>query len=381
VRRGPVLIGVVTSVALMMVGCGTGHPLAKASTTTTASSTTAPPLAIWTTEAIPAGVGDLNDVVCPSVTQCYAVGGMEYSTGPGWILGSSDGGKSWTLLNTTSQTWLAAIACPTTTTCIAVGGGGGDGVTTVPALLLTTDSGKHWSNEALPSQIGGILDIACGSQSVCVVVGNTSNTAEGQTGIARTTDEGATWTVETSPTGLSEIDSVTCSTTSFCIIGGAGPGPESSSPSMDSISNDGGASWTAGVVASGPSALGQISCVGPQACIGLVESGGTNTYGSGSPIMTSDGGRTWKAGSTGVGEAVSCVMDLCVSVGGRWTDITNTYPGDAFVSTDSGTDWEPMTISTPYSLTAVVCLSGVDCVAVGGNFPNPTPGAIFRYGS
>lgn len=370
--------------AVLLASCG-GSPLAAHSSTTTqgTTSTSSAPsvVATWKIRTAPQGVGDLNDVACPSETQCYAAGGVTYGTGPGWVIGSSNGGSSWEILNTAPESWFSAIACPTTTTCVVAGGaaeGGGD--TKTPILLVTNDSGEHWSNESMPSQIGSILDVACASLSTCVAVGNDNKAGGSQTGIARTSDGGALWTMVSPPTGLGAINSVTCTINSFCIIGGAGSGPESNSPSMASVSHDAGASWSAGVIAGGTSSLGEISCTETQHCVGLIGSGATNSYGIGLPTVTSDGGMTWQEGSSRVGQAVSCVSDFCVSVGGVYAGVSsNTYPADAFVSTDSGSDWAPMQISTSASLTAVVCLSKVDCVAVGGNFPNSEPAIIASY--
>jgi len=151
---------------------------------------------------------------------------------------------------------------------------------------------------------------------------------------------------------------------------------------MIAVSHDGGLRWSTATVVAGPSALEAISCSDAQTCVGLVGSGATNTYGTGSSVVTSDGGNTWTKVSAAVGAAVSCAIDdVCVSVGGRWHSATNAYPGDAFLSTDGGLHWTPMSIATPDSLNGVTCRSSTDCVAVGGNFPGGTSGAIITYGN
>ena len=302
---------------------------------------------------------------------------MEYGPGPGWIIGSSDGGNDWRLLVTTPQTWYASIACPTTTTCLTVGGAGGAGQTNDPVVLVTTDAGEHWSHQAVPPQVGALFGIACPSSDTCLAV----------PGIARTTNGGVTWSVENTPTGFGSgsLDSVTCPTSSFCVLGGSGPGA-GPTPALASVSHDAGASWSTAVSVGGSTGLGPISCTDTQHCVGLVEGDATNSYGTALPTVTADGGTTWREGSPTIGQAVSCVAAFCVSVGGLWTGTvanasdTNTYPADVFVSTDSGADWVKMQISDPYSLTAVTCLSTVDCIAVGGDFPNPGPGVIMNYG-
>jgi len=64
-----------------------------------------------------------------------------------------------------------------------------------------------------------------------------------------------------------------------------------------------------------------------------------------------------------------------------WQSETNTYPGDAFASTDGGLNWTPMMVTTSKSLTSVACTSMISCVAVGGNSPNSTTGVIMTYGN
>jgi len=372
VRRG-LLFGVALGLsAIVMAGCGAARSASRRTTTTSPTKITLPPASpTWTAVAVPTGVGILNDVVCPSSAQCYAVGGAPDGSGPGWIIGSSDGGSNWELLTTTPGDSFSAIACPTAVTCTAVGSApepNNQGYF-VPEALVTTDRGQHWSSQVVPSQLGGLDGIACTSVDLCIVIGE---------GIARTTNGGATWSLVSAPPHLS-INSLACSTTSFCIIGGAGPGSGATAPSMDSVSQDSGASWSAPVVAGGASGLGEISCSDTQHCVGLIESDATNSYGTGFPIVTSNGGNTWERGSMAVGQSLSCVKSVCISVGGLWQSTTNTYPGDAFVSTDDGIDWSSMNISTPEALNAVTCLSAKDCVAVGGNFPSATTAVIMIY--
>jgi hypothetical protein len=128
--------------------------------------------------------------------------------------------------------------------------------------------------------------------------------------------------------------------------------------------------------------LGPIACIDVQHCVGLIGSDATDSYGADLPTTTSDGGATWTAGSSTIGQAVSCVNAFCVSVGGRWAGLpSDTFPGDAYVSTDAGVLWTPSSVSTPDSFTSVACVSDVRCVAVGGNFPGVGPGIIMTYGA
>jgi hypothetical protein len=362
------------ALSVFLSSCDRGHLANQSSETTSSSSSVAShpaPSAKWTSTSVPPGVGSLNDVTCPSPTRCYAVGGMAYLSGSGWIIASSNGGDTWTLLDSVPQSWFSAIACSTITSCVAVGGSTGQGnASQVPLVVVTADGGQRWSSSTLPAEIGPASDVACASSTVCVAVGST---------VARTADGGASWTPGSSPAGLADIASVTCPTTVFCIIGGAGPGPGSSSPSMSSVSHDGGLSWSAATIAAGPAGLGEISCADAQHCVGLVGSDATDTAGTGSPLVSSDGGKTWTRVPYGVGDAVSCVGTFCVSVGALWQSASNTFPGDAFVSDDGGLHWTAMAITTPELLNAVACTSSTRCVAVGGNLQNGSDGAILTY--
>jgi hypothetical protein len=376
-QYGPPVISSLAVTALL-AGCGVTHranqspPNTTAESATTTSRTSAPAAApaAWTSRSLPVGIGVLNDVTCPSATQCYAVGGMEYGSSSGWIVASDDGGDTWQVENSASQSWFSAIACPTATRCVAIGGTS-TGQDDSPLVVVTTD-GHLWSPVTLPSGVDALSDVACASTTSCVAVGSSN-------GYLRTTDGGSSWTVESSAAGLATTDSVRCPTPSFCLVGGAGPGPGASSLSMSALSHDGGLSWSAAVVAGGPSGLGQIACSTPLSCVGLIGSDATNTYGTGAPIVTSDGGHTWTKGSTGVGGAVSCARDVCVSVGAMFQSTTNTYPGDAFLSIDGGRDWSSMTVPTAQSLTAVACRSATNCVAVGGDSFDGTGGVILTY--
>jgi hypothetical protein len=358
---------------------GTSTSPAPSSTTMSSTAPAAP--GTWTARLVPAGVDLLEDVVCPSQTTCFAVGGMASPSEPGWIIGSSDAGHSWNLVDRVPPgDSLNAIACPSATECVAVGSQGpGQGVTAnfVPLVVVTTDAGRHWVQVTVPARLEILSDVACATVTTCLAVG---------AGLIRTTDGGMDWTVVSTPGWTSPatpgppagIDSVTCPTASFCLIGGGKGAP---TESLSAVSDNGGLSWsTAAHVAAG-NGLGEVSCSSSQNCVGLAESLATNTYGTGTPVVTADGGHSWTRISSPVGGGLTCVGDFCISVGGLWQSATNTYPGDAFVSTDGGLSWTPVSFTTSQGLTSVAGTSIGHCVAVGGSFPNDSPGVIMTYGS
>jgi hypothetical protein len=350
----------------------------------------------WTARAVPHGIDTLNDVVCPSSSHCYAVGG-DGTTGSDSIIGSVDGGDHWSRLMTTPQgVQLGAIACPIPSTCLVAGEINPPGTShepsvevnppaPIPATLeafLTTDDGAHWSSEALPKGIFGVEDEACPSVKVCVVIGSV--------GIDRTTNGGTTWVMEKMPSHFFEIGPVACPTRSFCVVGGTG----GASSSLASVSEDGGATWSSAVVVAGPvhpnassidsTSLGAVTCSSDQHCVALVGDGSLSGFGTGSPIVTLDAGGRWKRGSSSVGWTDSCVENFCVSVGGHLhlhspASSALVTTGDAFISTDFGEAWRPSSIPTRLIPTAVSCTSPTHCVAVGGNLPKAKSAVIMTY--
>jgi hypothetical protein len=360
--------------------------------------------ATWTARAVPRGVDTLGDVVCPSATHCYVLGGNG-TTGPGSIIGSADGGDHWQSLMTAPEgVQLAAIACPTPSRCLVVGEINPPRTTeqsavevnspppTPPTLeaFSTTDDGAHWSSETLPNGIFGVESAVCASIKVCLVIG--------EVGIDRTTNGGTTWLMEKMPSRFFLLGPAACPTRSFCIIGGTGGHTSSGvAASVASDSQDAGATWSKAVVAAGPThskggsinstSLGALSCSSAQHCVGLVGDGSPSGFGAGSPVVTSDAGGTWTRGSSSVGWAESCVKNFCMSVGGHVRPLVGSAfvtTGDAFVSTDGGVHWRPSSIPThliPTHLipTAVSCTSATHCVAVGGNIPKAKSAVIMTY--
>jgi hypothetical protein len=334
----------------------------------------------------------LNAVACPSSTQCYALGstsGRHGPAGPGFIIGSSDGGDRWKLLMTTPKILVSGISCPASGTCV-VGGASSNptsAFTNISEAFVTKNSGLSWSAQTLPP-LYGVGGVACASVNVCLVIG--------PGGIARTTNGGMSWVPESAPRGFyanDTIDSVACPTSSFCIIGGEGSAPAPTAnnplplpPSVDSVSHDSGATWTkaafvagpfrTGPESSSPPALSSISCSDSRHCVGLITTVASfpSTFGTEAPIVTEDAGRSWRRESTRVGWAVSCVKNSCVSVGGHFRDPTT--GGYAFTSTDGGVNWSQSNTQTNQILTSVSCPSPTHCVAVGGILPTAKSAVI-----
>lgn len=130
---------------------------------------------------------DLASVTCLSATSCTAVGDY-YSRGEYEGLLISGSGNSWAAseastpsnMNSTG-TALASVLCTSTSECIAMGVydclnanpcNGDSSFGSLP--LAVVGSGTSWGNDIipLPKENGGLIAIACPSQTSCVAAGN-----------------------------------------------------------------------------------------------------------------------------------------------------------------------------------------------------------------
>lgn len=104
----------------------------------------------WVRRHIPTGTDDLTSVACRSSALCEAVGLGETTA----IIGSTDGGRTWTDQTVPGAPYLLGVACPGIRTCEAVGQGANDNV----AVYRTTDAGANWYRQSVAFTGGPLLD-------------------------------------------------------------------------------------------------------------------------------------------------------------------------------------------------------------------------------
>jgi photosystem II stability/assembly factor-like uncharacterized protein len=177
----------------------------------------------WTEQRPPPGVFGLGAVDCPSVSRCYATGlallppkqQTLLTNEIAVLLESVDGGRLWRRVGAApGLVDLNAISCPEVATCLAAGdtvtgeGGSSD------AVVVTTDGGTRWHEEAVPASTTGILlsDISCPSVSNCWVGGGS--------GLLATTDGGLIW--QQLDSGW--VDSLSCPSVRRCVAMGVSDG-------------------------------------------------------------------------------------------------------------------------------------------------------------
>ena len=203
----------------------------------------------WSHLTMPAGATNFDHIACSSTEVCYA------DTNLG-IIGTNDGGATWSV----QATFLASVlSCPTaTTTCFALASG--------QQLYVTSDSGATWSPvSTLPGSIGREVvegaDISCPDANDCFVAGAiVANATTGTPMLWVSHDGGATWSTPTAPypnwpgppPGSTQTDlggtfqSIDCPTAQACFVRGQLHGE----PIADATT-DGGSVWTAQNAASG----------------------------------------------------------------------------------------------------------------------------------
>lgn len=250
----------------------------------------------WHTEKSDKRVNDLASVTCPSLSVCFATGGILSRTPPGRgvVLRTADGGHTWTTAVLPQAAGPGnSIACPTTRQCIAVGGVLPPGCLDDPAFLSgphagedcaehgwlfrTTDGGRHWRRQITrtsTSDVGGadLLSAACPTARQCY--------AGGYVIWARSTQGGRAWSITTALqhfAGADILSSLSCTSISVC-WGLARP---VSSGSVPVRTTDGGQSWqtVAGNVplvdsnAPWSGALSALTCPRPNTCFAVGQSG------------------------------------------------------------------------------------------------------------
>ncbi len=274
---------------------------------------------------------DLNAISCASPSNCVAVGDGAKA------LRSSDGGASWSSHDTGASVDLNGVSCPDADTCYAVGAGG--------AIAKSSDGGQSWN--AQDSGVTQILyAVSCPSASDCFAVGDAAK-------IVATDDGGANWSQQAANPGNNQrLWAVSCPDADTCFAAG--------DTSMILGTVDGGANWTQ-KPGGFPDQYRGVSCADQQHCFVAGESGrkqGTFSLDAAAVLGTADGGATnfdrKDTDSDNILHAISCpALDTCFAVGVR---------GSILRSTDGGASWSKRSPGTESDPSRVICASTIQCI-------------------
>ena len=328
----------------------------------------------WTTQAsYPAPAGGLRSVSCPGTAGCLAVGSN--SIGGAAAYSTTDGGSAWETVAAPlppAEYNLAAISCISMSSCQAVGegsmstGGTTGGAPTGVALFY---NGTAWTQETLPSGVGGLSGVSCVSATSCQAVGGAFTSTGGATGGTLSgvalSFNGTAWTQETLPSGISDLTSISCVSATSCQAVGINLSSTGGAPTGVALSYNGTA-WTQETLPSGVGGLSGVSCVSATSCQAVGTS--STSTGSTTGVALSFNGTAWTQETlpSGVGglSSISCVSATsCQAVG---TSSTSTGSTTGVALSFNGTAWTQKTLPSGVSdLSGVSCISATSCQAVG----------------
>lgn len=317
----------------------------------------------WSQQINP-GFGSFLALSCPAAATCYAV--SNDATEVGIILGTTDGGMTWSRLRGANGTLLTALSCPSTTVCYAASEYAG-------TIVSTTDGGKTWSTRKIPFRP---VALACPTATICYAPIDTSLVNSPPPSVAVSTNSGSTWTLH-SVNLQAQLWTIQCVSASACyVIAFTG------SPTQTPLflgSRDTGQTWERYAFPKNTYFRGStLTCPDPRTCY----LAGDNGSPGGVLLATSSAGRSWafRTSLTGLPQGLACATPIqCVAVG---------VGGTIERTTDGWTTWtyENRTITRKLatlqqrdSLNALACPSATTCYAVGDratfvgtrNLPDP----------
>ena len=328
----------------------------------------------------------LQDVSCPARGSCIAVGFATSGGNPATLAEHWDGTR-WTIQATpnpagppgAAQATLNGVSCASSASCTAVG----DYYTTSGYQPLAEHwDGTRWTIQTVPipagAEGGDLGSVSCASPGSCTAVGYYSKTGGENLPLAEHWN-GTSWAVQAVPvpSGGGELLGVSCPTDLDCIAVG-----ESFGLTNVLAERWTGSRWIAQTIprpAGTNMALLSVSCKAPERCIAV----GDETTRSGSGTITTGAiverstGTTWTiqtdAAPPGTAlSGVSCASaQSCTAVG---EDGLNAGPPPiptySLAEHWNGNSWALQTVPEPANtygaaLSAVWCLSTLDCTAVG----------------
>jgi hypothetical protein len=174
----------------------------------------------WAPSTMPAAVGGISAIACPTTTRCIGVGSA--------VVVSNDGGVTWAYVPVNGGSpQLASIACASSTQCIAVGPNpAGISNPAAPGLAVeTTDGGSSFGVITLPAKTASVFDVSCASSTSCEAGGAMGTGATSPTFVA-SSDGGTTWRNQAAPPGFSAVSGLSCPSAAGCVaVGRTTTGP------------------------------------------------------------------------------------------------------------------------------------------------------------
>ena len=189
----------------------------------------------WSIQTVPHPTGVpfiFYSVACRATSDCTAVGEIPGSGGAASALAAHWNGSKWSVQTAAlpsggRSSYLNDVRCPSATQCLAVGDSytPASGGLTATLGLAEVWNGHTWTSLAPPTPVSGAQDdfygVACPGVSKCVIVGSYDSTTV--TPLAMRWD-GSTFAVDDTPGvgTFSYLYSVNCNGSNACVAVGAG---------------------------------------------------------------------------------------------------------------------------------------------------------------
>jgi hypothetical protein len=274
--------------------------------------------ALWAPQTPPEGIVETDGIACPTPQRCYVVASSDSEA---YVLGTSDGGSSWTETPVGSiDSSIGEIACPTASHCVAVG---------QDVIVVTTDGGTDWTSVATPAGMEGV-NVTCPTAAVCLVTGGLTPTGSDipNAAVMRSTNGGLTWTL-TKLDAQGVLDGISCASAHECVAVGANVAARTVN----------GTSWTY-ITLPATEEQTDVSCPTAKVCVAV---GGPD---SGGVVRSVNAGETWAAepvpdGAAGLPTAIVCRTASACEVVGAYMKESGGNVGILAASTaKSGAEWQ-----------------------------------------
>jgi hypothetical protein len=356
----------------------------------------------------------LDDVACPAVGSCIAVGSYPLEQGGKELfkpLVETLSHGTWTAGTVAGvaadEAWLTGIACPAPDSCVAVG----DYLAPRDHPITATLSDGSWTVTDMPQPRNGnpstnayLSDVVCPAQGKCIATGNYTDQNGNDEPLIETLS-GGKWSAVSAPlpAGAAPVKAVqqtntflysaACPTADSCItVGQYTVHGGSAEPFIETLS---GGKWTPATVplpgdaaTARPGGLFGISCVAADECLAvgqyedrsaqarsLVETRSGSTWTATAPPLPGDAAAAQKwnkqLSNTGL-EAVACQALGACTANGSYTTGNGALVG--MIDTLSSGKWTTMKAPLPSGaattkqhsfFSATLCPAPGNCVAVG----------------
>jgi photosystem II stability/assembly factor-like uncharacterized protein len=246
---------------------------------------------------LPSGVGVLSSISCPTPRFCMAVGASKDGSA-GLALTTTNSGQRWTRGSLPKgEKSLTLLNCTSPRHCIAEGGGQSGYAGTI---ITTSNGGRTWQQSSLPTGIGPVgvpysAAITCTVPNLCFIVGYSTPGDGSPSGyVMASSDGGRSWVFEGLPSGITSPNAISCANSSDCVVVGGGFEARGGLDRLILTTTDGGRTWVSRSVPTGLGGFDAVSCPTVTTCIAT----GFNVIGT-SPVLqpsiavTSNGGAVW----------------------------------------------------------------------------------------